>query len=480
MDKVKKAFLVSSLNQYIVFVISFVSVVTFARLLTPAELGVFALCSSLTVILTQLRFLGAGAYIIRQKDLTTENIKSGLGLTVVMSWVLGTLLIASSHFIEKFFDAEGLQLVIIIVSINFYFAPFLGVNASLLSKEMAFDKITILSLSNQFVIFFVSLILVLLGLSFYGMALGFLAGTIVQFLVMLKCQSNRMVFKPSFSGFAPIVKLGINTSGANFLKTFELSLPDLFIGKTFNISSVAIFSRALGFQQFFTNLLVVGVNPVILPFLSGIKNTGEDPTQAYIKATTLLLGIALPILLVASAAAYPAVLLMFGDQWTESVPLVSVLAFWAIFNIVNQFTPNLLIVNELDNWLLYLQVISSIIYGILLYISIPYGLLGVAIAMATGSFINLVVILSFLKIKVQIKLFILLKDNLSSLFVSGACYLSTLGLDRLINFKDSSPSFSIFIIAITLPIVWLISITISRHPILDIIIKPILAKSKII
>ena len=463
----------SSFTQYTLFILSFVSVITFARLLTPAEIGVFALCSSLILILSQLRSFGAAAYIVKQKTLTKEHIRSCLGITIIMSWTFGILLISLSHFIEAFFNAEGLQVVIVIVSTNFFLAPFIAINTSVLAKEMAFDKLAVIGFVQQVVMFFTSLFLVLKGYSFYGLAFGFLAGSVAQFFVMLKYRSEKMLFVPSVKGFGPILKLGLNTSGASFLKTFEINLPDLFIGRTLNPTSVAIFSRALGFQQFFTNLLVVGVNPVILPLLSRINNSGKDPSSAYIRATTLLLGIAIPILLVASAAAHPAVLLMFGDQWVSSIPLVSILALWALFNIVNQFTPNLLIVRELDNWLLYLQLISTATYAVLLYFAFPYGLPGVAYAMTAGAFLNLIVTFIFLQLKMGIQFSTIFKENIPSIVVGIICYSTTLMIDKLIDFEITSSLISIAIIAGVLPFVWVLSIVITKHPILDVIIKPL-------
>ena len=66
--------------------IALVSSIFLARLLTPKELGVFSLGMALVGIPELLRDFGVGTYIVQEKDLTTERIRTAFGLVLLSSW----------------------------------------------------------------------------------------------------------------------------------------------------------------------------------------------------------------------------------------------------------------------------------------------------------------------------------------------------------------------------------------------------------
>lgn len=62
-----------------------------ARLLTPGEIGVFSVTMVLLAFVGTVRDLGAGEYLVQEKELTTQRIKAvwavqlGLGLVLEQS-----------------------------------------------------------------------------------------------------------------------------------------------------------------------------------------------------------------------------------------------------------------------------------------------------------------------------------------------------------------------------------------------------------
>ena len=99
MSQIKKALLFSSLNQYLLKLLALVSTMVFARLLTPHELGIYAIASSVLIIVSELKTLGVAKYLIREKDLSPEKVKAALGLSILISWSLGISLLVMSKYI---------------------------------------------------------------------------------------------------------------------------------------------------------------------------------------------------------------------------------------------------------------------------------------------------------------------------------------------------------------------------------------------
>ncbi|MBL7003307.1 MAG: oligosaccharide flippase family protein, partial [Gammaproteobacteria bacterium] len=131
MSSVRKAIAYSSVTQYSSRIISIFSIAIIARILTPEELGVYAIASSIALLASELRLLGIANFIVREKDLTPNLVSSALGLTMIISWGLGILMLSTSAMIADYYNYQILREIIWILSISFFLAPYISVISSL-------------------------------------------------------------------------------------------------------------------------------------------------------------------------------------------------------------------------------------------------------------------------------------------------------------------------------------------------------------
>ena len=99
MSKVRMALLYSSGSLYVYQLISLFFSMYVARVLTPAEIGLYAIAASITMVSGELKVLGTSDYLIRQKNVTKEMIKASLGLSLLVSGSIGALLVIFSQLI---------------------------------------------------------------------------------------------------------------------------------------------------------------------------------------------------------------------------------------------------------------------------------------------------------------------------------------------------------------------------------------------
>ena len=83
MTGIRRAFLWASAGRYIVMAINLVTTVIMARLLAPGEYGVSALGTAVLGIAEAIRALGGGAYLIQQKELASENIRTTFTVSLI-------------------------------------------------------------------------------------------------------------------------------------------------------------------------------------------------------------------------------------------------------------------------------------------------------------------------------------------------------------------------------------------------------------
>lgn len=445
--------------------IGLVSSMVIARLLSPDEIGTFAIASSVVMIMAEFRMLGANAYLVRQAEVTEENIRSAYGLTILISWGLGFALAVASWPLAGFFEVEGLGAVFLILSISFLLAPYISIPDALLVRGYRFREIATINVTSSVIQLALVIILIKNGFSFYSLAIGQAASILVKFVLSLYFTRDIKVYVPRFTGMKDIAKLGIFVSVSHVVRNAQQTFPDMLIGKLGSPTQVGLFSRGLGFTVFISDLLLSGISPVALPYFSGIKNKGQDVVLAYRQASQLIAGVVWPVLAVASVASLPAIRLMFGDQWDKAAPIASVAAFWALLRSAHILAPKALVAVGKEGSMLMKEVIVFAVFLVATTIAyLQFGSIGVAYAFVLAGLTDFLVSSWFMKHKVGVGFLSYCSGMISSVLVALICWSGASVLDWYISFKDASPFAVLLYITVVLPPVWLASILLLKHP----------------
>lgn len=229
MPTIRAAVIFSSVSKYSLMMIGLLSTMVVARLLTPEEIGTFAVASGLVMLASEFRILGAGAYLVRESELTPQKVRSALGLTILISWGLGITVCLTAPLVASFYDLPPLKPIFWILSVSFFLAPFISITAALLARSFRFDLQFRMQLSAAIVGFAVTVILIYAGASYYALAWGNMAGNVARLIVAVLLTPKLMSYRPSFRNLRPVVNFGVFSSIANITRRFTVVAPDLVI-----------------------------------------------------------------------------------------------------------------------------------------------------------------------------------------------------------------------------------------------------------
>jgi O-antigen/teichoic acid export membrane protein len=478
MSEVKKALIYSALNKYLLQLISFFTIVVLSRLLTPEETGTFAVVSSLAFVATSLRTFGVGEFLMREKAIDTQVVRSVTGVMVLMSWSLGAFFLGVAPWVAGFYSTPVLADLLMIASIPFFLSPMVSIPFSLLARSMSFDKILKVELCGSLARNGGSIGLVLLGYSYYGLAWGMAAGVFVQFLVISFYRPEYMDWLPSFRNMGRIFSAGMKISISNMFLMSSKNSNDLVLGRMASMGDVGIFSRGLGLVYFLNDMVVKAVGPVALPHLSKVKRDGGDVAQAYLKATALIGAVALPMFAVVTLTSHAMVVGLFGPQWVFSAELASILAIWAMTQCLHCFAKQGLLTVKRDTFFLIKEAQSFFVKILLIILVAPSGLVAVAWAVAVSGVIDLIVASYLLKLALGIKFREMLASYLPNFEVAGLCWISLYLLKSLVALDEMNEWLSLLITVLTMLPVWLFALKITHNPLWPYLV-PVLRKLRL-
>ncbi len=464
MSRVRKAVFHSSMAQYGLRLIGLASTMLVARLLTPEQLGTYAIASAVVMLLSEFKLLGAADYLVREAELSEGKIRRALGLTMIISWGLGVAVALSGPWLAAFYHIPPLETLFYILSVSFFLTPFISVPIALASRGFNFKVVLQVNLVASVVSLVITVALIKLGFGYYSLAWAVAARVVTQMLMVTVSSGTPIYWRPSFRNTRDIAVFGIYNSSASVFKRAIKILPDMVLGKVSTPTQVGLFSRGLGFVDFLASTLFMGVSPVVLPFLSETRRKGGDVLEAYTRACLMLGALVWPVLTVAAIASLPTIRIFFGPQWDAAAPVASLMAIWMILRTTHNLSSNLLVATGRERISMLKELALFLVAVVLVIMSAPYGLNAVALIFVLLGLLEVLMVTWLLKHTLGLGVIRFYRQLVPNMVVSGLCGLATWGITFLVPFTSEAAWKPFGMIAACLPMVWVGSIFLVRHP----------------
>jgi O-antigen/teichoic acid export membrane protein len=323
---VQRSIFFSAIERYGNLVLFLITTAVLARLLTPAEFGIYAVVNAVTaVVAASFQEFGGANYLIQKRELSRASVQTAFTVTFAVSALIGLALLALSGVLSQLFEQESLQKGIAVSALSFLLVPFSGTITGLFRRDMEFGKLAICNLASGVVGAAVSIALAILNFGFMAPVWGGVVGNAVLTIMLLRQHRDFGAFRPSLAQFRDVAGFGLYSSGVSVVNVLYNLSPQLFLAKILDFTSVGLYSRATSITQVFDKLVVQVLNPIIMPALVSRSKDASSLRSAYLDAVELLSVVQWPFLLFIAIMAHPIILILLGQNWLEIVPLVRLL-----------------------------------------------------------------------------------------------------------------------------------------------------------
>jgi len=461
MSTVRKSLAFSFAEKYSVMVLQFISTIILARLLTPEDIGIFSVAAVIIGLAHMLRDFGVANYLVQEKDLTPDRIKTALGVTLTIAWSTALVLFLASSNIANFYDEPGVKNVTLILACSFLFIPFSSTILGLLRREMSFRTLFFINIIAAVAHAITGISLAYLGYGYESLAWATIASAGTTVIVGIIKRPEGSQFKPSFKEFRRIFRFGSYSSAANFIQEAGTTTPDLAIGKLLGFSSLGIYSRAFGFVSIFNYAITAAITPVVIPAFAQAHRDGTQIKKHYLLATSYYTALAWPFFCFISIMALPLILLLYGNQWIAAAPIAQLLCFAFMLHTLSFFAGNYLVATGQIELYFKSQLILQIPRIILTIAAAFHSLAMVAAIQIIFYAASFILYHHYVHTKIEIELNGIIsatyKSALIAIISSATTYLST-----YITTPENNVTL-VFIASLTFTITWLLAIFGLKH-----------------
>ncbi|MDY0747252.1 lipopolysaccharide biosynthesis protein [Paucibacter sp. R3-3] len=322
MSSVRSALLFSFAERYVLIIIGLASNLLIARLLTPAEIGVYSVTLAVMSIAQVLRDFGVASYLIQEKELNDDHIRTALGVTLLIGVGLGLVVFAAAPWVADFYREPRMRNLLWLASLNFLLLPFSTISLALLRRGLAFKPLVAVNFIATLAGAVASV-----GLSWAGFGpMALVAGTLVVSattgFAAWCARGDRRMLRPSLSHWRSLFKFGAQSSVVGVITSVSMDINDLAVGKLMGFTPVALLSRAQGLMNLFHRDLMGSVRNVAYPAYAKAVREHQAMEPLYVSSVTYVCVVAWPFYGFVSLYALETLRLLFGPQWDAAAPLV--------------------------------------------------------------------------------------------------------------------------------------------------------------
>lgn len=323
-------------------VFSWGATLVIARILTPGDYGLVGMATIYLGFVQLINEFGLGAAIIRQRELTDQQIAELGGVSVGFGIFLWIVSVALAFPIAAFFGETAVAWLIIALGSTFIATGLRIVPRSLLSRDLEFKKASALNGIEGIISAALTLIFAVLGLRYWSLALGGIIGGFVATIVALRWRPHRLAWPRAFSTISEPLRFGWHIVASRVAWYLYSNADFAMIGRLFDKVVLGGYTFAWKLASVpVTRIgdLVTQVTPAIF---SAVQRDPASMRRYLLRLTEGLALVTFPFSLGVSLVADHFILVALGPQWQAAILPLRLLAFYAGFRSITLLFPQVL------------------------------------------------------------------------------------------------------------------------------------------
>ena len=300
-------------------VITLISFVVLARLITPEELGQYTAGSILVGIGLLLAGGGMVAALIHRRDRLDEAASTATVATTLAGALAALLGLAVSPLIGLFFGSDTVTAVAAACSGILFIQAARSVPNAILQRQFSFLRRLVVEPAAAVAFGVVAIVATSSGLGVWGLVAGQYASSLVDLALSWGLVRWRPRLRQvSFSMWRELIEYGRHVLAGSAVRRLGDRVPILVAGGMLSTSAVGQLQYANRIVTTPYALLVAGISYVIFPAFSRISSDPARFKPAFLRSLRWATLVAMPIGLILAPLGEPLAILAFGERWREA------------------------------------------------------------------------------------------------------------------------------------------------------------------
>lgn len=375
------------IDQGLVQGLGLVAAMVLARLIAPAEFGLFAMLILLLVLGDTFAKGGLAMALVQRQDTTADDESTVFWFNMVIASVLAIILYLIAPAVATFFEQERLTLILRVLVLDLLLSATITVPIARLTKQLAFQRLALISALSVGGGGLVAIVLAFAGWGVWALVAQLLATSGISLVAILVLERWRPRFVFAWQRFKTLLDFGAFHMGATLMTLMSRQAYTVFVGKLYTPAALGVFNRAVNTRGLPQNFIGSAYRGVGFPVLA--RQSGEPAAfQATLRASMVaVMALTLPVMAGLSLVAGDLVPVLFGSNWMGVVPFLQILCIGGIAWALNMVNLNALSALGEARRVFRLQFFVQILLLALVALTAQFNLVALAIGMSLAEFV---------------------------------------------------------------------------------------------
>lgn len=356
-----------------------------ARLLLPAQFGLFGIASLVLTFVEILTETGINVFLIQSKEEIDEYLDTAWVVSIFRGILLSLTIFLIAPAVSIFFKSPDSYFILVLVSLIPLIRGFINPAIIKFQKELQFDKEFWFSSATFLADSFTVVILALLTRSARSFAWGLIAGAILEIILSFVFIKPRPVFSFDKRQFRKITSRGKWITISGIFDYFFREIDDMAVGKFLGETSLGLYQVAYKISTLPITELSQIISKVTFPVFVKISKDPKRLRIAFLKTGLAISAVTLPIGMVIFLFAKSFVLLILGEGWLEVVPVLKILAIFGTVKAISVSSFALFLSAGKQEYMMAVNLVGIIGISIFIFpLVVRFGLVGAGISTIIG------------------------------------------------------------------------------------------------
>ena len=360
-----------------------------ARLLSPADYGVYAILMVFVGFFTVLAGLGVAQAVVYLDHPSDRMLSSIFYLNLAVGVVLYGLMFVLAGPIASFYDNPQLVQFLRLIALVFVVGALNTVQQALMEKRLNFQRVILFDLTSQVAGTAVGLGAAFSGYGVLSLIYATLAGASAK-TVLLWLGSGwrpRLIF--AMADVKTVARYCFNLTGFSIINYFSRNADNFLIGKYVGASALGVYNIAYNIMLYPLSNVSSVIVRVLFPAMASMKHDTARLKRAYLKVISFIALVTFPLMAGLSVVADTFVAVVFGVKWLDLAPLLIILAPVGLIQSVVTTVGTIYTARGTTGLMFKLGSWNACVTVLAFVVGLPFGVEGVAVSYAIANLLML-------------------------------------------------------------------------------------------
>lgn len=367
-----------------------ISLVVVARLIPPAEVGLFSMAMLVLTITRALTETGFEQALIQRAELDEEVLDAGFVAVLARGLLVGLVLALAANVFAAFFAEPRVADILRALALGIAVEALINNRVAMFQRTLDFRRYFFFHASGQLVGLVATVASAFVLHNVWAVVAGQLASALARVIASYMLCADRPRLRFRWQPARELLKYGRWVSASSVLLFVLVNGDNVVIGKWIGAEALAYYNWAYQLASLPALVITQVLSSVMFPALAAVRGDRVRLADMFARSMRLTWLLALPTSLLIATLVEVFTRALLGEKWLPIVPLTRALALFGLLRAVGASAGALFLAIGKPDLRAKLQIAQLAVFALSLYpLFKAYGVLGVALAVTSYSVLNL-------------------------------------------------------------------------------------------